>query len=137
MTPATIRALIAASDGSDQGEILNQAFAVLLPRPAQRWQGEGYAAVTPEWKLWSDAASLFEELFSVGADTDAALVIAEAVLPGWRAVSGPDDCLIQKPIDEQRGGRRHGIALGTGPTRALAILDAVCAAVERKDETNG
>ena len=123
MTPAELRALIAASDGSDQGEILEAAYLLLIPKPD--WNVDLDAFVH-----WDRPYQRFHRMVEIGAHESAALMIAEAVLPGWGVMSGQRCCRITSPNAEKW-------ALQDAPNRALAIIDAVCAAVERKDETNG
>ena len=120
MTPATLRARIAASDGSDQGEILEAAFRLLLPAPKPGGD---------EYHEWGHVYGRFRAMITCGAQESAALMIAEAVLPGCRVVSWPDYVEIYPddgtplPSTDQ-----DPIATGDGKTRALAIIDAVCAA---------
>ena len=122
MTPATLRARIAASDGSDQGEILEAAYEALL---GVKW--------------WQDSRKIsyrFKRMFDAEAHTDAALLIAETVLPGWRRLS---DGTYEKPrfvVELYPPTSPHdGIPRGAHDCESLAIIDAVCAAVEKGQET--
>ena len=136
MTPASIRALIAASDGSDQGEILQAAWSILIGPKPERVHGG-----SDELTKWLNAYNPFYGMIRARAHTEAALLIAEAVLPGWEVSSSATYAEVREnpppaTYDEQPY-ELTGLTSGTGTTRALAIIDAVCAAVERKDETNG
>ena len=129
MTPASIRARIAASDGSDQGEILQHAYFLLI------------ATIDVPWEERTKRNGQWLKLRRAQAYTDAALLIADAVLMGWEIASSPTYAEVREnpppaAYDEQPY-ELTGLTSGAGPTRALAIIDAVCAAVERKDETNG
>ena len=115
MTPAEIRAPIAASDGSDQGAILEEAWELFAPQ----W------GIAKAFSL----ARKFGNMLEAQAHTDAALLIFREALPGWDYAAGTNA--------NGKGGACHFRAPNSygvepteveAPTPALAILDAVCAA---------
>lgn len=126
MTPATLRTLIAASDGSDQGEILNAAFDVLLPDP---YNNPDARIQDPEWSDISAEFAAFTE--SIGY-IEAAVIIAQALLPGCDYMAGTvqggqgGGCIMRLADGRQLSSE----TLITG-TPALAILDATCAAIDQ------
>ena len=137
MTPAEIRARIAISDGSDQGEILEAAFDSFAPQPPN---GREHLEDAMRWIALREKMQTF---LRAQAHTDAALLIAEAALPGWKlAQLGEAEISMtgwkarfSQQLDELQveafaAGRQIVITAFevNSPTRALAILDAVCAA---------
>ena len=130
MTPASIRARIAASDGSDQGRILEKAWDCFAPT---------FPLVKP-YDL-ADLAHRFMGMVEIGAHESAALLIAEAVLPGCglsihdnRSMpNGAFDAIVHPHASFQGYGANYDpIGRGChGSCRTLAIIDAVCAAVEK------
>ena len=125
MTPASIRALIAASDGSDQGEILEAAYLLLIPKPD--WNVDLDAFVH-----WDRPYQRFHRMVEIGAQESAALLIAEAVLPGCdytasTILAGKGGTAVIELAD---GKGFFSEALNDG-TPSLAIIDAVCAAKEK------
>lgn len=136
MTPATLRTRIAASDASDQGEIVNAAYHVLLPKPHID------DAINPIVD-WYTQNQRFNSMCRTLAYTDAPLLFANAALPdiahisvstyhGWQ---GGDCSIVMKSqgtrVSEEDFARALiEVELPNG-TPAIAIIDAVCAAVEK------
>ena len=134
MTPAELRALIAASDEAEEtvfvrneDRILSAAFDALIPKPAKICDTDPYSQ-TPEYQDWCRLQARFIELSR--SPIEAALFIAETVLPGC----APESRRFRAILYTKNPARRH---VGQAKIRWLAIIDALCAAVERKEETNG
>jgi hypothetical protein len=110
MTIADIRARIAASDGSDQAIIFNMALECFFIDDEMRW-----AEMSMRGGMMIDA----------DAYTDAALLIAENAFPDHAVKSSP------RYAELMHSKHRAKNEIGSGETRALAIIDAVCAAKEK------
>lgn len=148
MTPASIRARIAASDGSDEREIISKAFVLLVPEPdgaRERLAQRIWRTADARWDSFCER--FYKATEDAEAYIDGAFIIAEAVLRGAglsihdnRSMpNGAFDAIVHPHASFQGYGANYDpIGRGCHPScRALAIIDAVCAAVERKDETNG
>jgi hypothetical protein len=118
MTLSTLRTLLETATEADQGEVLEMAFDVFLPRPCEPWNGNQW---NDEYSQYHVLRVRFCHMIEAKAYTDAALLIMREVLPGWRCISDEDSCEVCDELGDF-------YECCTGNARSLAIIAAICAA---------